>query len=273
MTVAEALDEGRLRLQTASDSPRLDAELLLCGVLALRRGALFARAGDALNPLALGRYRALLQRRAQGEPVAYLLGTQGFWTLDLQVTPAVLVPRPETEGLVEWALQQMPPQARAADLGTGSGAIALALARERPAAELIATDLCAAALAVARANAQRHGIANVAFAQGDWFAAIEGRFDLIVSNPPYVAAGDAHLAALRHEPRKALTDGADGLSCLRTLIAGAAAHLVDGGWLMVEHGYDQGAAVRALFEQAGFAQVQTRRDLCGQERVSAGRRP
>lgn len=272
MILAEALIAATQRLAPHSESPRLDAELLLASTLEVSRGSLFARADEVLDDDRRRRFDRQLARRADGEPIAYLLGTQGFWTLDLQVSHDVLVPRPETELLVEWALEIFPRAAagRIADLGTGSGAIALAIARERPQAHLVATDRSAAALRVAQRNARQNAIANLRFAAGDWFCALNGRFDLIVSNPPYIAAGDPHLPALKHEPLAALTDGADGLSCLRQIIAGASGYLLPKGWLLVEHGYDQGEAVRALFERAGFTDVSTRRDLGRQERATGG---
>ncbi len=273
ITVAAALAAGSRRLQSCSDSPRLDAELLIAGLLQLSRSQLSARADRMLDEVQQSTLEAQLARREQGEPIAYLLGSQGFWTLELRVTPDVLVPRPDTETLVEWACERIAAdiEADVADLGTGSGAIALAIARERPRARVLATDASVAALAVAQDNASRNALGNVRFAQGDWFAAVDGGFDLIVSNPPYIAVGDPHLPALRHEPLSALTDGADGLRCLRTIIDGAPAHLKADGWLLVEHGYDQGEAVRELFERAGYAQVQTRRDLGQNERATGGR--
>src|SRR5690606_29533287 len=222
------------------------------------------------------RFEALVARRAAGEPVAYLVGTRGFWRLELAVTPDTLVPRPETELLVELALARIDPRAaaRVADLGTGSGAIALAIAGERPRARVVATDASAAALEVARANAAALGLGNVEFRHGDWWAPLAGeRFALVASNPPYIADGDAHLAQgdLRFEPRAALASGADGLDAIRAIVAGAPAHLRDGGWLLVEHGWEQGAAVRALFEAAGFDEVATERDLEQRDRVTLGR--
>jgi release factor glutamine methyltransferase len=276
MTVAEALASGRARLEPCSDSARLDAEWLLADVLSISPGALSSRGGQTLDEAQRARYAQQLARREQGEPIAYLLGTQGFWTLDLQVSPAVLIPRPDTELLVEWALAVLPANlaVEVADLGTGSGAIALAIARERPNARVLATDLSPAALEVAEVNARRNGIAKLRFARGSWFEPLAGeRFDLIVSNPPYIAAGDPHLPGLRHEPLSALTDGADGLNCLREIVSGAHEHLRAGAWLLVEHGYDQGAAVRELFAQAGYLDVQTRRDLGGNERATGGRLP
>ena len=276
MTVAEALADGRARLEPCSDSARLDAEWLLADVLSISPAALSSRARQTLDEAQRARYAQQLARREQGEPIAYLLGTQGFWTLDLQVSPAVLIPRPDTELLVEWARDVLPASlaAEVADLGTGSGAIALAIARERPNARVLATDLSPAALEVAEGNARRNRVANLRFAHGSWLEPLAGeRFDLIVSNPPYIAAGDPHLPALRHEPLSALSDGADGLSCLREIVSGAREHLRAGAWLLVEHGYDQGAAVRELFAQGGYLDVQTRRDLGGNERATGGRLP
>lgn len=257
-----------------------DAELLLAHVLDRPRGWLYAHAEVAVEEADAARFRALVARRERGEPVAYLTGRRGFWTFELAVTPDTLVPRPETETLVEAALARLPADAHAcvADLGTGSGAIALAIAGERPHARVVATDRSAAALAVARANARMLGIRNVAFREGDWYAALgggDGPFDLVASNPPYVAGDDPHLAQgdLRYEPRGALTPGGDGLDAIRILVAGAPAHLRPGGWLLLEHGYDQGAAVRALLGAVGFVEVATLQDLEGRDRVGLGRWP
>lgn len=257
---------------------RHEAELLLLHVLGRERGWLFAHATDLLDPATAEAFAALLQRRIAGEPVAYLLGRRGFWTLDLAVSPATLIPRPETERLVELALERLPEgmPLRIADLGTGSGAIALALASERPLAQIVATDMSADALAVAAGNARQHGLANVAFRQGSWHAPLaEERFDLIASNPPYIASDDPHLAQgdLRFEPATALASGHDGLDDIRLIIAGAPAHLQPGGWLLMEHGWDQGEAIRALLEGAGFVEVETALDLEQRDRVSLGRWP
>jgi release factor glutamine methyltransferase len=252
-----------------------DAELLLAHVLRASRGWLFAHGDAALPAGAAERFTELVARRRSGEPVAYLTGRQGFWSLDLAVTPATLIPRPETELLVELALERLPAEVplRVADLGTGSGAIALAIARERPHARVVATDASEAALAVACGNAERNGVGNVAFRSGDWFAPLRGeRFDLIASNPPYIALDDPHLGEgdLRFEPATALSSGADGLDAIRTLVAGAPAHLAAGGWLLLEHGWTQGDAVRALLQQAGFGDVRTAQDLEGRDRVTLG---
>jgi len=257
---------------------RHEAELLLLHVLGRERGWLFAHATDLLDPATAEAFSALLQRRIAGEPVAYLLGRRGFWTLDLAVSPATLIPRPETERLVELALERLPEGVplRIADLGTGSGAIALALASERPLAQIVATDMSGDAIAVAAGNARQHGLANVAFRQGSWHAPLaDERFDLIASNPPYIANDDPHLAQgdLRFEPATALASGHDGLDDIRLIIAGAPARLQPGGWLLMEHGWDQGEAIRALLEGAGFVEVETALDLEQRDRVSLGRWP
>lgn len=260
---------GALASAAAVLGVRLDAELLLAHVLDAPRATVIARDDRVLTPEEQGDFERLLARRVAGEPLAYLTGTREFWSLELEVTKDVLVPRPETELLVEWGAALG--GAAILDLGTGSGAIALALARERPQARVAAVERSAAALAVARRNAAAHGLA-VEFLEGRWFEPLAGRrFDLIVSNPPYVAEDDPHLADLRFEPRLALTAGADGLEALREIVAGARAHLNAGGWLLVEHGAAQGAAVRELFARAGFAGVETRRDLAGHERATGGR--
>lgn len=278
MTVAEHLRAAAQRLAPLSDSPRLDAELLLGHALELSRASLLLRDEQIVGAAAASGFDELVERRAAGEPVAYLLGTQGFWTLDLCVTPEVLIPRPETELIVEWTLALIRGKTaggdlRMLDLGTGSGAIALALEQERPEATLVATDRSETALAVARRNAQRYGITNLEFRLGDWFDALDSStraFDFILSNPPYIAQTDAHLEALAFEPRDALVAGRDGLDDLRRIVRGARPWLKSGGWLMVEHGHDQGSAMHALFEEAGFAQIETRRDYGGRERVTAG---
>ena len=253
-----------------------DAAVLLAHALGRSRGWLFAHADDAVTATEAAGFRALVDRRAQGEPVAYLTGTQGFWSLELAVTPATLIPRPETERLVELALERLPAgvAVRVADLGTGSGAIALAIARERPQAQVIATDASAAALEVARANAERNRVRNVQFRQGDWLMPLAGeRFDLIASNPPYIADGDPHLCAgdLRFEPPTALSSGADGLDAIRVIVRAARARLQPGGWLLLEHGWDQGDAVRALLQGGGYGDVATEQDLEARDRISLGR--
>lgn len=263
-------------MQLSGLDARREAEILLGHALQSDRAFLFAHADDALEPVAAHTFSELIQRRRQGEPIAYLTGTRGFWTLDLLVTPATLIPRPETELLVEAALARLPENTplRIADLGTGSGAIALALASERPQAHVTATDQSPHALQIARENATRLGLPNLRFLQGDWFAPLTGEcFHLIASNPPYIAERDPHLSQgdLRFEPPAALSSGADGLDAIRTLTANALAHLEPGGWLLLEHGFDQGDAVRRLLRTAGFIDVETLGDLEGRERVSVGK--
>jgi release factor glutamine methyltransferase len=259
-----------------SDEARRELEVLLSHALGRDRAWLYAHADDALPAEQAIRFHQLLVRRAAGEPVAYLIGSREFWSLDLVVTSDVLIPRPETELLVELALQKIPQAEKVeiADLGTGSGAIALALARERPRARVLATDVNDAALVVARANAQRLAIGNIEFAQGNWCDALGSHaIDVIVSNPPYIAENDAHLTQgdLRFEPRAALASGSDGLDAIRAIVGGAPPHLKPGGWLLLEHGFEQGAVVRDLLARGGFAEVATACDLEGRERVAVGR--
>lgn len=252
--------------------------MLLEHVLEKSRAWLFSHADEVPEDEVLARFCQLLARRVQGEPLAYLVGHAGFWTLDLLVSPATLIPRPETELLVELALERLPHDApsRIADLGTGSGAIALALASERKRAQVVATDASPAALEVARANTHRNHLVNVDFREGDWFAPLgTERYDVIVSNPPYIAESDPHLSRgdLRFEPPAALSSGSDGLNAIRHLSTHAPEHLLPGGWLLLEHGHDQGAAVRELLHAAGFVDVETRQDLEARDRISLGRMP
>ena len=252
---------------------RHEAEILLGHALDRSRAWLYAHADFVPEGAAQQRFARLLAARARGEPVAYLIGRRGFWTLDLEVTPDVLIPRAETELLVELALERIPRdvECKVADLGTGSGAIALALASERPRTRVLATDASTAALEVARGNAARLRIHNVEFANGDWCAALGSRhFDVVVSNPPYIADRDAHLGLgdLRFEPSSALASGSDGLDAMRSIVAQARSHLVPGGWLLVEHGHDQGAAVRGLFGLNGYCGIETCRDIELRERVT-----
>ena len=256
---------------------RLDAQMLLLHALGRTphdRAWLMAHGADELGGEAARRFAALVLRRLAGEPLAYLTGWRVFYGLMLQVDHRVLDPRPDTETLVDWALEALKPlpAPRLLDLGTGSGAIALALQHRRPDAQVHAVDASADALAVASANAARLQL-RVHFSQGNWLSPVSGHFHLIASNPPYVAEGDPHLPALIHEPRDALVSGADGLEDLRTIIGQAGAHLQANGWLLLEHGWDQAVAVRALLAQAGFVQIQSRLDLAGIERCSGGQWP
>jgi release factor glutamine methyltransferase len=296
MRIRDVLAQGSRAL--VGDEARAESELLLTHVLGVSRAWLVAHSDDEVEDTRRATFEALVARRARGEPIAYITGSRGFHALELHITPDVLIPRPETELLVEVALARIPrspdevernpgqragllpdsaalhPGYKIADLGTGSGAIALAIARERPRAHVLATDASAAALEVARANAQALRLTNVEFAQGDWCATLGGRrdFDLIVSNPPYIAEEDPHLheGDLRFEPRAALASGADGLDAIRTIMRDARAHLHKGGWLLLEHGFEQGAAVRGLLQQSGYREVFTARDLEGRDRVSGG---
>ena len=271
-TVAQLLVQAR-----AAGVDRLDAQRLLGQALRRSRAWLIAHDDQPVQPTQAEAFAAQLTQRAQGVPLAYLLGEREFHGLMLKVTPDVLVPRPDTEVLVDWALERLPglgsegAAPSVADLGTGSGAIALALKHACPAAHLCAVDRNAAALAVARHNGERLQL-PVQWLQGDWYEPLSGQhLDLIVSNPPYISAQDPHLSALHAEPLEALTPGGDGLSALRILCHDGPRHLKPGGWLLLEHGFDQAAAVRALLEAAGFQEVQTRRDLAGHERCSGGR--
>ncbi|OFZ66274.1 MAG: protein-(glutamine-N5) methyltransferase, release factor-specific [Betaproteobacteria bacterium RBG_16_56_24] len=277
------------------NSARIEAQSLLQAVLQVNRAYLLSHPEQPLNEEQFARYRSLLDRRLSGEPVAYILGEREFYGLNFKVTPATLIPRPETELLIELALQRIPAPSpglsatlsrsrergwvrgdkfRVLDLGTGSGAIALSIAHARPDTEVVAVDASTAALEVAQFNAQNLCLKNVRFLRSDWFSALRGeRFDLIVSNPPYIADSDAHLMQgdLRFEPRAALASGTDGLDGIRRICTQAKAHLNPGGWLLLEHGYDQAERVRALFQQAGFDGVFSARDIAGIERVSCGK--
>jgi release factor glutamine methyltransferase len=253
----------------------LENRILLCEATGLTRVQLITQGDRALTPDEAARLDELVARRLRGEPIAYIVGRREFFGLDFHVGPAVLIPRPDTELIVELALERLPETSpRLLDMGTGSGAIAVAVAHTRPDADVTALDVSPDALAVARANAAANG-ARVRFLESSWFDALAAgdTFDVIASNPPYIAAGDEHLAQgdLRFEPVGALTDHADGLSALRIIVAGSPRHLAPGGWLLLEHGYDQAAAVRALLLETGFTDVQSWRDLAGIERVSGGR--
>lgn len=271
VVVAAGTTLGALQRQPLLDP--VDQRILVCHALGISRTAMITQSERALTAEEAARVSGLLQRRLEGEPVAYIVGRREFFGLDFETTPAVLIPRPDTELLVELALARLPPRGKVLDMGTGSGAIAVAIAHSRPEADVTALDVSEEALAVAARNAQRNR-ARVRFLHSDWFGAVAGeRFDLIVSNPPYIADGDRHLSEgdLRFEPSGALTDFADGLSALRIIVAGASSRLAAGSWLLMEHGYDQALAVRGLLSAAGYTDVQSWQDLAGIERVSGGR--
>lgn len=273
LTLGDALQTAVATLTSSSRTARLDAEVLLMYVTGLTRAELVTRAGQSLTATQAQQWRALLERRLAGEPIAYLTGEREFWSLSLRATPAALIPRPETEQLVEKALAHIPPQAcwNIADLGTGSGAIALAIAHERPRCRIHACDDSAAALDVARANAARLNIANIEFSHGDWLAPLAHRtFEMVVSNPPYVRADDPHLNAgdVYFEPHTALIGGADGLDAIRVIAKQAFARLMPGGFLLLEHGHDQAATVADVLTAAGFCEILHHRDLAGHDRVT-----
>ena len=275
-TVERALGQGVRSLSLHSDSPQLDAEVLLSGVLEISRTALIARGSDMLADPDLRVYRELLERRRSGTPVAYLTGRREFWSLPLKVTPAVLVPRPETERLVEVALEHLPKSAERAvlDLGTGSGAVALAIASERPLARVVGVDVSPGALGVARDNVCSLALPNVTFRLGSWFDAVPGElFDVVVANPPYVADDDPALAALAAEPALALVAGPAGLDALEAIITEAPQHLSRGGWLLLEHGGTQEHAVAKLLERRGYAGITCHSDYSGLPRVTRGTFP
>jgi release factor glutamine methyltransferase len=271
MNIAETLSLGTRTLSAHSDSPRLDAELLLGKVLGLSRAALITHDGDVLAEVSEHAYAELIAKRSAGMPVAYLTGVREFWSLTLNVSPGVLVPRPETEILVEQALRLKSPNdyCSVLDLGTGSGAIALAIAAERPRWNVTGIDISPEALRVARENAQALDLCGVEWALGSWFEPVPGqRFDLIVSNPPYVAGNDPALAALAAEPGLALTPGPTGLEALTAIISQARVHLNDHGWLLLEHGSEQARSVVSLLEQQGMSDIRTMPDFAGRSRVT-----
>jgi release factor glutamine methyltransferase len=262
-------------LNLDASSARIEVQCLLQVVLQVNRAWLLSHPEHSLNDEQYARYMALFERRLLGEPISYILGEREFYGLNLKVSPATLIPRHDTELLVELSLQRIPQQGRyrVLDMGTGSGAIALSIAHERPNAEVIAVDASTAALEVALFNTQQLGLNNVRLLLSDWFTAINGeRFDIIVSNPPYIPSDDKHLSQgdVRFEPQSALVSGADGMEDIRHICAQAKEHLMPDGWLLLEHGYDQAAQVRALLQLAGFTRVFSARDLAGNERVSGG---
>ena len=260
-----------------SPSARFDAEILMAHVLESTRSFLYANPELELPDNRSDTFKKLIRQRARGQPIAYLVEAAEFWSLPLKITPAVLIPRPDTERLVEAALSKIPPDAdwRIADLGTGSGAIALAIASERPKCEVHATDISPAAIELARENAVRLGLGRVRFYCGSWAEPLRGKFHLVASNPPYIDASDPHLEQgdLRFEPRNALSPGPDGLSAIREISQQARTLLVDGGWLMFEHGWQQGPATREVIQEAGFQQIETLQDLQGHDRVTMGENP
>ena len=273
-TVSRLLDDGAGNLADSVEARR-EAQILLGHALGVSRAWLAAHGDEAADPSAANVFRDLVQRRRAGEPVAYLVGRREFYGLDFRVTPDVLIPRADTETLIDAALEKLTGDAaqKVLDLGTGSGCIAITIAHERPAARVTAVDVSAAALNVARENAVAAGV-GVGFVQSNWFDSLDGkRFDMIVSNPPYVAAGDPHLRRgdLRFEPAKALVSGANGLADIRSIVAGAPAHLRPGGWLLFEHGHDQADVSRDLLLDAGFGEVISRADIAGLPRVAGGR--
>lgn len=277
-TVSQALEQAGARLAASSDTPRLDAEILLCHVLGKTRVFLYTWPEKELVESDAETFATLIDRRVAGEPVAHLTGQREFWSLNLRVTPETLIPRPETELLVEQALIRIPENAEwtIADLGTGSGAIALALASERPACRVIAVERSSGAVEVARANADALGIGNIEFRQGSWFEPLAGeKLSLIVSNPPYIVSGDPHLQQgdVRFEPMTALASGPDGLDDIRQIVEGAISHLISGGWLLLEHGFDQAGEVTAILRASGYVEVTDYTDLQGHGRVAEGRWP
>ena len=265
-------------LLRGNDLPRLERTLLLAHVLNTTRESVLAHPETTLSEEIAAEFSRLLGRRLAGEPIAYLVGSREFYGLNLRITPDVLIPRPDTELLVEAALRRLAEAApgRVLDLGTGSGAVAIAIARYRPQMQIEALDVADAAVALAAANARMLSVPNVRFHRSNWYSACAERFyDVIVSNPPYISAADPHLSEgdLRFEPRIALTPGVDGLAAIRSIVAGAASRLAPGGWLLFEHGYDQAERCRDLMAEAGFVEIATLRDLAGIERVCEGRMP
>lgn len=277
MPTIQTILESAIPLFSQLDTTRLEVEVLLCHVLRVKRSYLYTWPDCLLTTHQIKQFQALCQRRRQGEPIAYLIGHKEFWSLDLQVTPATLIPRPETELLVEQALARLPidSDAQVVDLGTGSGAIALAIAQERPRCRVLATDNAPEALAIAQQNAQRLRLHQIQFQVSDWWQALnQVTATVVVSNPPYVAITDPHLTQgdVRYEPRQALIAGKDGLAAIRLLITQSWVHLELSGWLLLEHGYNQAAAVQKLLARQGYQMITTYPDLAGQPRVTVGQK-
>lgn len=275
LRIDAAITGATQTLREASESPRLDAELLLARALDVPRSYLYAHAEEEMDPAAASRYASSIERRADGVPLAYITGEKEFWSMALMVSPATLVPRPETELLVSQALAKIAQDSsmRVVDLGTGCGAIALAIAKERPGCDVVATDISEEALAVARLNARQHAVPNVEFLQGSWTQPVRDQsFDIVVSNPPYVADDDSHLRRLRHEPRAALASGKDGLDAIRIIVSESVAILKPGGTLLIEHGATQHAAIHELLDMNGWTGIVLAKDLSGLPRVTMAQR-
>lgn len=273
-TIESAVKDATERLRAVTDAPRLEAELLMARAINMPRSFLFAHPGDELDEASLRRLNDTVERRLAGEPMAYITGIREFWSMELAVSPATLVPRPETELLVDVALRDIPRTAewQILDLGTGSGAVALAIGRERPSCHITATDISAEALAAARENANRNNIGNVEFLQGDWLGPVaERRFEVIVSNPPYVPDDDEALVKLQAEPMLALKAGAEGLDAIEVLARGCPAIITSGGLLVIEHGAGQEAAVAALLKAHGWANIRCYQDYSGLPRITSAR--
>jgi len=272
--IAELLQHAEQQLRSF-DTAKLDAELLLCHVARLERTTLHAHPEQILSEEVIHTYQALIEQRLTEQPIAYLIGKKEFWSLEFKINEHTLTPRPETECLVEEVLKHIPmnEKYKIADLGTGCGAIAISIAKERPQSHITAVDISLYALNVAKENASRLGIKNISFVQSDWYEMLNDRFDLIVSNPPYIKEDDEHLTqgGIQHEPRLALASGHNGLNAIEHIVKGAPERLRNEAWLLLEHGYDQGNEVRALLNKHGFSDPDTKKDYSGQERVSFGK--
>lgn len=274
MTLSEYKKMIIQKLSPFSDTPQVDAELLLMHVLKKTRAQLLMAHNDSIDETTITHTDLLVSRRCQGEPIAYLLGHQPFWTMDLMVTKDTLIPRPETECLIEWVLENFSeaPNLSIADLGTGTGAIAIALALEKPHWNIDATDLSPQALSIARNNAEKYGIKNITFCEGDWCAALpHKKYDVIVSNPPYIAENDLHLKKLQFEPQSALVSGVNGLNAIEKIVHQAPLFLKAGGALVIEHGFDQAEIVKTIFSKAGFKEIKTHLDLGANARFTTGK--